>query len=226
MAQVPNRSPSFGDGPASAPKEAAKGVKLDDTRLPMVSHTADRKKLDKALSREQFEAAKRNVDSALKEVTTGRKSALKKDREESEVKHTRKGSKRETPKEVLDKLDTPKMNLSKEAGKIACKRLLDGLVRPAKAPEEKKAKVTKGKMKKAWFVLKLFQNISTIHGTSSLSKETHHDSPCTIACSLSLRRPGRSNLRSRLRRSQARPRDGFCLALNLVTYHFGYGTWL
>ncbi|CAL1173949.1 unnamed protein product [Cladocopium goreaui] len=148
-ASVPNRSPSFGDGPASAPKEAAKGVKLDDTRLPMVSHTADRKKLDKALSREQFEAAKRNVDSALKEVTTGRKSALKKDREESEVKHTRKGSKRETPKEVLDKLDTPKMNLSKEAGKIACKRLLDGLVRPAKAPEEKKAKVTKGKMKKA-----------------------------------------------------------------------------
>eukprot|EP00435_Cladocopium_sp_Y103_P025781 s2505_g6.t1 len=141
---VPNRSPSFGDGPASAPKEPARGVKLDETKLPMVSHTADRKKLDKALSKEQYDDAKQNVDSALKEVTAGRKGALKKQRVgknangESDVTGPSRGSKGETPKETLDALSTPKMNPGKEAGRVACKRLLDSLVRPAKAPEEKK----------------------------------------------------------------------------------------
>ena len=184
MAQVPTRSPSSGAGPASAPKGAALGVKLDDTRLPMVSHTADRKKLDKPLSKEQFEAAKQTVDSALKEVTTGRKSALRKDREESQMKNMSKGSKREIPKEVLDKLDTPKMNPGKEAGRVACKRLLESLVRPAKAPEEKKTKVVKPKMKKAWFVLRLLPSVSTIHGTSSLRLSKYptmiHHAPLSV----------------------------------------------
>lgn len=178
MAQVPNRSPNFGDGPASVPKEAGRGVKLDDTRLPMVSHTADRKKLDKALSTEQIEAVKQTVDSAMKEVTTGRKSALRKNRDDKHedkkttVKSTSQGSKGEVTREILDKLkDYPKMNPSKDAGRVACKRLLDGLVRPANAPEEKKPRATKSKMKKAWFVLNLIQTRSTIHGKSCILQE-------------------------------------------------------
>ena len=127
--EVPARSPASSADMGPVPKSS--GVKVNETTLPMVSHTAAKDKLDKSLTTDQVGKLKAAVSNTLNDVNKTRKNAKKEGTETKETKKAQLERKKST-----DQLDTtgfgdPKLDLDKEAGRIACQRLLKSLVTPA-----------------------------------------------------------------------------------------------
>jgi len=125
--EVPVRSPPSSANKGPLPKSA--GVKVDETTLPMVSHSVSKDKLDKALTAEQVGKLKGAVASTLTDVNKGRKN-VKNDQTKGPKKALLE-RKKSTANLDTTGLGDPKLNLDKEAARIASEQLLKSLVTPA-----------------------------------------------------------------------------------------------